>query len=889
MKINQNRPDTQKVPVNTINTMMEQISDLQTDVAGLQNEVDGLGQSIDTVNIEATQAQIADVNATNISSTNATINNITASVGVNTANLDANTADIDTATIGTETVGTSTITDATIATANITDLDAVNGSVQHLSTDSIEANSLDADAITTKGITNSGNYTGKNVTVENVTASDTINAKNLNVIDTVSVADINITGQVTGLSDIEADSITVDEIKADTAEIQSIENHSIYTDTLHPLVPSPSLVSDSDRYTIELPTFAGTIVLTWKEGNLIKWTATVIGNGVDYGITFGCTEDQVYINELFQWNKKLYIRHSANGQLLYSYNAEKELDPITIYYNMGAWTNPKSLEELTEEDYYYQVVRASGTVLFGKTIIPRLDDGDENNGTFNFKGSRKLNELPTLSQSDVGDVWNITEETYTDNRFVEGAGKPINAGDDVVAVLQEVTGSEIEDDTFFVEPDFSGYDNHTYYKTFFRLSNGKTLCFVSMEYSNSGDYNSKILVYEYVSPNSWQLVNTLSEVHSTNNEILLVNKITETENGVLIIFARTNPYTYEQGCTYWRSTDNGGTYTQLFLSSSVTYGTPDLMNISTSGSNIAFCSPERNSDYYSACVSADDGLTWSEIDDYGLVTTVGLPNGVIGLIDTMGEVYTSSDMVNWSSLCTIQYAYTSSAYYVGDNNVLFIDNDRICIEELSNDTQYQLVHEFSDTVEAPAIISNGNRLVTNDFYYSDNNGLAWSKLQDIENDNWATSFVFTDDDSLIFSKDDLYQSSDDKFMFYYNVLSGKTLRWDKLSAGVNYENFVAEKITATESLKSEGTLEVDGTSQFDGNVNVDADLTADKVITPDLEVTNTLTANSTGINATKNITHTGNYTATGSQTITGNLNRTGNETITGVVVIGDLD
>lgn len=572
MKINQNRPDTQKVPVNTINTMLEQISDLQTDVAGLQNEVNGLEQSIDTVNIEATQAQIDSINATNIESTNAIINNITASVKVDTANLDANIAEIDTATIGTETVGTSTITDATIATADITDLDAVTGEVQHLRTDSVEANSVNADTITTKGITNSGNYTGKNVTVENVTASNTINAKNLNVSDSVSVADINITGSVTGLSDIEADSIIVDEIKADTAEIQSIKNQSIYTDTLHPLVPSPSLVSDSDRYTIELPTFTGTMVLTWLEGDIIKWTATVIGNGTDYIITWSSPDSENYVQNLFQWNKHLYIRHNANGQLLYSYSAEKELEPITIYYNMVGWTNPKSLEELCDENHEIDVIRPDGTVQFGAVRIPMLETGDGRNGTFNFKGECAFVDIPDFSDVLQGDVWNITDEAYTDNRFVEGAGKPINAGDNIIAVVVEI------------------------------------------------------------------------------------------------------------------------------------------------------------------------------------------------------------------------------------------------------------------------------------------------------------------DDDLV-------------------------MKWDKFSAGVNYENFVAENITATESLKSEGTLEVDGTSQFNDTVNVDAWLIADDIDGYNVNANNLYvrSGNDIYIRADNelevyvptiiesNITHTGNYTATGNQTITGNLNRTGNETITGTVIIGDLD
>ena len=437
MKINQNRPETKQVPVNVINTMLEQISDLQTDVATLQNEVDGFDQSVDTVNIEATQAAIDAINATNISSTNATINNITASVKVDTAKLDANTADIDTANIGTETVGTSTITDATIASANITDLDAVTGEIQHLSAGNIEATTFDADTITTEGITNSGNYTGKDASVENVTASDTVSTKDLNVTDTANIKDLNITGSITGVADITVSELGTQDFQADNADITSIKNHAIFTDDSHPLVPTPSLVSDSDRYTVKLPTFTGTMILTWREGDFVKWTATVIGNGTDYSVTWSSPDSEIYVQNLFQWNKHLYIRHNANGQLVYSYSAEKKLtlDVTDIYYNMGGWPYPEDLETLCDENHKVDVIRHDGTVQFGAVRIPMLESGDGKNGTFNFKGECAFADIPDFSDVLQGDVWNITDEAYTDSRFVEGAGKPINAGDDIIAVV----------------------------------------------------------------------------------------------------------------------------------------------------------------------------------------------------------------------------------------------------------------------------------------------------------------------------------------------------------------------------------------------------------------------------------------------------------------------
>jgi hypothetical protein len=140
---------------------------------------------------------------------------------------------------------------------------------------------------------------------------------------------------------------------------------------------------------------------------------------------------------LFQWNKHLYIRHNANGQLVYSYSAEKELtlDVTDIYYNMGGWPYPEDLETLCDEHHKVDVLRPDGTVQFGVVNIPMLETGDGKNGTFNFKGECTFADIPDFSDVLQGDVWNITDEAYTDNRFVEGAGKPINAGDDIIAVV----------------------------------------------------------------------------------------------------------------------------------------------------------------------------------------------------------------------------------------------------------------------------------------------------------------------------------------------------------------------------------------------------------------------------------------------------------------------
>ena len=439
MKINQNRPETKQVPVNVINTLVEQISDLQTDVATLQNDVEGLEQSVDTVNIEATEAQIDRINATNISSTNATINTITSSNKINANELDAHDGSIDNLVVGNEIVETATITDATIATANITDLDAVNGSIQHLDAGTVNANSLRVGNLSISGnTTTNGTYNGKDVNVVNVTASNHVTTTELNILDTANIKDLNISGQINGVSTLQAGVINTNEINASNGKIEELANTGTFLNPQQiPLTPTPRL-DNTDTYTIELPTFTGSMILIWKDGEFIKWKAYVNGSGGNYTINWTTPEDTIYVQKLFQWNNHLYIRHNANGQLFYSYNTDHKIeDGINIYYNMQGWPYPQSLEELCDENHEIDVIRPGQTVQFGAVEIPMLDGGN-GNGAISFKGECAFEDIPSFELVVPGDVWNITDESYTDERFVEGAGKPINAGDDIVAVVVEV-------------------------------------------------------------------------------------------------------------------------------------------------------------------------------------------------------------------------------------------------------------------------------------------------------------------------------------------------------------------------------------------------------------------------------------------------------------------
>jgi len=65
-------------------------------------------------------------------------------------------------------------------------------------------------------------------------------------------------------------------------------------------------------------------------------------------------------------------------------------------------------------------------------------------GAYIPKGSVAFANLPaTPAASQVGWVYNVTDDFTTDSRFVEGAGKAYSAGTNVVIVPTGETGSEV--------------------------------------------------------------------------------------------------------------------------------------------------------------------------------------------------------------------------------------------------------------------------------------------------------------------------------------------------------------------------------------------------------------------------------------------------------------
>jgi hypothetical protein len=817
MKINETSNNSFQNKV-LIDTFIEQISALQTDVGDLQIADDNLAQAL------AAKANAADIsNEVSTGTLNATNGNIK-TLKVQGPGSEAT---LENATIGEATIGTENVTQSNITNLEVMDVDAgtVRSGTIVVENDATISGNLAVQDIGAKDITSAS------VSTLNLTAAEAdinkLEAQNAEITGKLEVNDLEVSGNFTGVSSIEAESIESENITSTNADIETLNVENIRNwvsqvmNQEQMLTPSPQL-GNVDRYTIELPSFDGVFLLSWEDSDVL-WSATVIGNGKSYGISWGSKTEENYITDIFQYNGKLYIRINCNGKLKYAYSATKELSPITIYFNMNGWTKEKSLEELCDKDSHIENAYPTGTAWLGPVFIPRLVEGEGSGKGINFKGSCTFAEIPSFADTVVGDVWNITDEAYTDNRFVEGAGKPINAGDDIVAV--EVEGTLPE-----VAPYFKAYgDTWTVKDSYYSLFRNDTL----VARIDSGDvFTDGVSPYYLYQDSNYDYEAYISRIEEDGTETELIKG-----------------YSLDNGCV----TDD-----YIYVADELSLKRSPKDNILWEGLGFRTTSWEGK--------HGDTIFYWDENADESSFSY---------FVESDPSIY--GDL--YGSFSSVQ------AYFAGENVLASRGNEYYIFNFTTH--QFDLLSDTSayDFVRlANAVYLKGVSYVIDDHkLYKTTDGITWIFVKDLPEEIIKLSYGLAQRYLKLFGQDENNN--------YYDILvnPGKSLKWDKFAAGVNYDNFVAKNITATESLKSEGTFEVDGTSQFDDDVTVNADLNADKVITPDLEVTGTMTANNTGVNITRNVTHTGNYTATGSQTITGNLTRTGNETISGLVIIGELD
>ena len=393
-----------------VKALLEQVSGLQEDVAVLDSQIDDLS---------GTKANKADI-----------------AVSVSTKKLTA-----DTATIGEGTVNrlhsSEVDTNGLHATETITNRLEVNGSadIANLSADALTAKDLgttNLNAVRMKatekievgeGVAVSGDTVkapmveankvkASQAELSSVRSESTVTGK-LDVSGKTTVKDLDITGEITGLNNVDIDAKS---IVTPIIEANEVVAGSIYTSKDNRLHPTPGL-DNNDYYIIALPPFTGNMVLNWvdRDGNTV-WSASVTGNGEDYGFTWStASRDSIKVAKLYQYDRRLYIKTTANGDLEYSYHATEKLGEIGIGFNgVAGWTNPKSLDDLADGNHRHECTTMDGTVVFGLSYIPGfttnidryeidelLIDGENIVGTQTVKGS-----------IDESLAYRVTQHTY---------------------------------------------------------------------------------------------------------------------------------------------------------------------------------------------------------------------------------------------------------------------------------------------------------------------------------------------------------------------------------------------------------------------------------------------------------------------------------------------
>lgn len=700
--------------------------------------------------------------------------------------------------------------------------------------------------------------------------------------DEASIRIATITGNVSApnadIDKIDSDEITVADLTATVADIESLNNSKRNFKGYK----SISTHQTNLVQFIRIPRFTGTynlrLVKNVNGADTDLFTATIIWNGHDPIVQYKEYSDNEaldYLYSIILTEHNLYFVTQGDGRLYYGWDAfDAQVPDNSLVFPFVASIPSNILAEGLRAEYITRFhnrtvffgnhTNASGVDVLGQITADEISGPEKKD--INYRGKTTVADLATLD-AEPGDIYTVTDNGYTTNRFVEGAGKPINAGDDVmmVEVTSEAELERIEGITELVKSSIATDD-------------GAVLLFPQRE-NGAGGAPTVQKIYKYDG-------NTLTDVDVTVDNFwsygFYSNPI-KTPTGRIIVFnyGGNGIYGEQRQPIAIYSDDNGATWNVSYTNGDYTYvgvNSKSAATVAPDGTiyvigNFGFQKSTDNGTTFTSVVSEDD--IWLQmilaLQDGSLLAYAPAPGGNSSLL------YRSTNAgLNWTQIYTtdgIDYLYQFSNGIITIGPKYSTDNGETW-QEISG--QYPFEPSF---VELDSLIYSGDGLRST-------NGASWESYVAISN---YSTVAELNDSTLVYSGAIYDQATNYYFPATYNIKPVKTLKWDKFAAGVNYENFVAQNITAT------GNLEVDGTSQFDDDVTVNADLNADKIITPDLEVTDVITADSTGVNVTADVTHTGNYTATGNQTITGNLTRTGNEsvdgnaTISGVVIIGELD
>lgn len=319
------RPVTQQDLVN-IQAQIEQVAtDLSNAVNSLENYKTSQSQHISTSLVDAVNAAITTLQATNANLANASIGTLTVSQLNELENLVARVAAFTSMTTTDATV-TNTLAANKVNASDITveDLKATNAQITNWSITNLGVDSVIANTINTQ-----------NVNTTNV-LSENENTQNLNVSTKATVKEADIeTADISGL-------------KSDKIET-SVINWKDYT-----------TIVDPDIYYIKVPHFTNGHYFIEGRSNVEKLFNIEITNSLsNYTINWGKKDDQLWIEEV-------YIDETLGNVWIKANTINKTIDLYYANINADCNESPATYNSLPiTPDETYPVVYRNGSKFFG--------------------------------------------------------------------------------------------------------------------------------------------------------------------------------------------------------------------------------------------------------------------------------------------------------------------------------------------------------------------------------------------------------------------------------------------------------------------------------------------------------------------------------------------
>lgn len=550
------------------------------------------------------------------------------------------------------------------------------------------------------------------------------------------------------------------------------------------------------------------------------FTATIIWNG-KYPIVqyheYADNEPVDYLYSMVLTDDALYFVTQGAGNLYYSYDAMGgALAPTTSEYPNIPYQPDDVIADYITAFHDRTVIFGDNTRYSGVDVLGELKakfvDPESSGSSFNFMGKTTVADLPV--PDFAGDVYNITDNGLTTDDFLEGAGKPINAGDDVIAVEVEQEGADITDGVRWDDSLFPSYNSYADEQFFVHLSNGDTLIFAN------DTHTGNVIVAKYNGPNDYTFItNFYSDYNSMYFGI-------QRSDGRIMLFGG--------GDDYWYSDDLGKNWNRGTTVPAHNY-TRNWTDIQYANGVFVATDSQYGGNFFLA--SLDNGENWQYIGDsskqieydgynYRINAATVLSDGKVLIYASCYALqetcfFTSTDLNNWTKL-PITLSYNDSYSYlfkVNENTMLLISGATEYNPDDRNYYHHTFRINFSErTVEEVALLpdfrfdiepgvhnriinATGKRIQLADGHYSDDIGTTWKMLADFPTGEISFNLTGVNQvstDTLVFVTNG--GSSNYPDYLFYQQYSRTFHKWNKFSAGVNYNNFEAENITATHTL-----------------------------------------------------------------------------------------